>query len=397
MLTIKNIRIVDDTQDFIGDVNVENGKIVAVGTNLPCGEESLDFSGQQLVLVPAFTDLHTHFRDPGFTYKEDLETGSRAALHGGYTAVNLMPNTRPVCCTLQRVKEVEARAQEIGLVTVNQTLSMTKDLAGEEFSHLVTLEKEEVLFVTDDGKGVNDNEIMRQIFEICRDRKITIMQHAEDSRYSKTDMREAENQMTFRDIELFSEVGGHLHFCHVSTKEAIAAIAEAQSQGMNVTCEVTPHHLFSTGEQANHYRVNPPLREQEDIDALVDAIQNDVVCAIATDHAPHSDEDKANGSPGMIGIEQAFPLCYTALVKAGKVNLQKLIALMSTKPSQMMKLNKGRIEVGKDADFAIIDMETPYVLSREDVLSKSKNSPFIGKEVYGKILKTIRQGKVYNW
>lgn len=397
MLTIKNIRIVDDTQDFVGDINVENGKIVAVGQDLPCGDDVLDFSGKSYVLVPSFTDLHTHFRDPGFTYKEDLETGSRAALHGGYTAVNLMPNTRPICCILDRVKEVESRAQALDLITVNQTLSMTKDLAGEEFSHLATLEKQEVLFVTDDGKGVNNDEVMKYIFEICRDREITIMQHAEDSRFSKTDMREAENRMTFRDIELFSKIGGHLHFCHVSTKEAIAAIAQAQAQGMNVTCEVTPHHLFSTGDEAAHYRVNPPLREPDDIDALISAIQQDVVCAIATDHAPHSDEDKANGSPGMIGIEQAFALCYTSLVKSGKINLQKLISIMSTQPSQMMKLNKGKIAVGLDADFAIVEIDTPYILSREDILSKSKNTPFIGREVYGKILKTIRLGKVYNW
>lgn len=397
MLTIKNIRIIDNTQDFSGDINIENGKIIEVGTHLKTGNEVLDFSDEDVLLLPAFTDLHTHFRDPGFTYKEDLATGSRAALHGGYTAVNLMPNTRPVCCTLERVREVETRARQLDLLTVNQTLSMTQDLAGENFSHLTSLKNKEVLFVTDDGKGVNNDIVMQQILEICKQKEITIMQHAEDSRYSQTDMRMAENEMTFRDIKLFSKIGGHLHFCHVSTKEAIAAIAEAQSQGLNITCEVTPHHLFSTGSEANHYRVNPPLREQEDIDALVAAIQNGVVCAIATDHAPHSQEDKNNGSPGMIGIEQAFALSYTALVKSGKITLQKLVSLLSTQPSQMMHLNKGEIVVGKDADFAIVDIKTPYKLTIEDILSKSKNTPFIGKEVYGKVLKTIRLGKIYNW
>ena len=218
----KNIRIVDDTQDFIGCILVENGIITKVAEQIdePAFEilgaywiynsnfVVRDFTGEEVVLMPAFTDLHAHFRDPGFTHKEDLETGCQAAIKGGYTAVNLMPNTLPVCSSLKQVREIEERARKISEITVNQTLSMTKDLEGVDFNHLKKLEKNEILFVTDDGKGVQDDAVMKRIFEICKEKNITVMSHAEDAKYSATDMRKAENEMTRRDIELFKEVTG---------------------------------------------------------------------------------------------------------------------------------------------------------------------------------------------
>ena len=418
----RNIRIVDDTQDFIGCVLVENGIITKVAETIdePAYEiipayglynSNLivrDFTGEDVVLMPAFTDLHSHFRDPGFTYKEDLETGCEAAINGGYTAVNLMPNTNPVCSSLEQAHEIEKRAQEISGITVNQTLSMTKDLKGVDIEHLKTLPKNEILFVTDDGKGVQDDELMREIFEICKEKNITVMSHAEDARYSHIDMRKAENEMTARDIRLFEAeeqksrkaeyleplffkaplVAG-LHFCHVSTKEAIEMIAEAQEKGVNVTCEVTPHHIFATDEEVNHFRVNPPLRTQEDIDALIQAMQNGNVFAIATDHAPHSEEDKAKGAPGMIGLELAFPLCYTKLVKGGFLTLSQLVKLLSTNPSAMMKLNKGKIIKGMNAEFVIAELNQEYKIDVSTMSSKSKNTPFNGVGVFGKIIETI--------
>jgi dihydroorotase len=202
-------------------------------------------------------------------------------------------------------------------------------------------------------------------------------------------MRKAENEMTERDIWLFKEVEGHLHFCHVSTKEAMEMIEKAQDEGFNITCEVTPHHIFATGEEANHYRVNPPLRKQEDIDALIKAIQRDRVFAIATDHAPHSAEDKEKGAPGMIGLELAFPLCYTKLVKNGFITLSQLVKLMATNPSAMMKLNKGKIVKGMNAEFVIAELENEYVIDVDKMVSKSKNTPFNGVAVFGKIVETI--------
>jgi len=392
-MLIKNIRIVDDTQDFIADVLIEGDKIIKVEKIENIDDETLDFINKPYALLPAFTDLHAHFRDPGFTYKEDLLSGSQAALKGGYTAVNLMPNTKPVCSTLELVRDVENRAAQVGLIHVNQTLSMTKNLEGKELSDLKTLKEGEILFVSDDGKGVADDHLMRDIFKICKEKKITIMSHAEDPRFSATDMRMAENSMTFRDLKLFKEIGGQLHFCHVSTKEAIEAIEDAQKQGHQVSCEVTPHHIFANRRKTGDYKVNPPFRDDKDIEALIAAMQRGAVAAIATDHAPHTAEDKQNGAPGMIGLELAFPLCYTKLVRGNKLSLSQLVALMATNPAAMMQLNKGKIKAGYDADLVIVDLENSYQITVSDFVSKSKNTPFIGETVYGKIIHTIRLGK----
>jgi len=394
---------VDDTQDFVGCVLVEDGIITEVAESIDEPAFEIlpayglynsnflirDFTGEKVVLLPAFTDLHAHFRDPGFTYKEDLKTGCEAAIRGGYSAVNLMPNTNPVCDSVEKAHTIERHAKEIGGITVNQTVSMSKNLEGSDIEHLIALDRNEILFVSDDGKGVQDDEIMKQIFEICKEKDITVLSHAEDSRFSATDMRRAENEMTARDIRLLEQMGGKLHFCHVSTKEAIEMIANAQKQGLEVTCEVTPHHIFATAEATNNYRVNPPLRTQEDIDALLTAMQAGQVLAIATDHAPHTLEDKEKGAPGMIGLELAFPLCYTKLVKGGFLTLSQLIKLMSTNPSSLMKLNKGKIVKGMNAEFAIAELHQEYKIDVTTMASKSKNTPFDGALVFGKIVETV--------
>jgi len=405
----KNIRIVDDTQDFLGCVLVENGIITQVAENIDEPAYEIlpayglynsnfivrDFTGEDVVLMPAFTDLHAHFRDPGFTYKEDLESGCKAAINGGFTAVNVMPNTYPVCSSLLQAREIEKRANEIAGITVNQTVSMTKDLDGENINHLRDLKKNEILFVSDDGKGVQDETVMTQIFQICKEKNIAVLSHAEDAKYASVDMRKAENEMTARDIRLFVSVYNSepekqgLHFCHVSTKEAIKMIVNAQETGFNITCEVTPHHIFATGEETGDYRVNPPLKTQEDIDALIKAMQNGNVFAIATDHAPHSVEDKEKGAPGMIGLELAFSLCYTKLVKGNYLTLSQLVKLMSTNPSALMKLNKGKIVKGMNAEFVIAELQNEYNIDTSTMVSKSKNTPFNGVKVFGKIVETV--------
>lgn len=392
-MIIKNIRIIDDSQDFYGDLRVENGLIAEVGSGLEDDAIILDYSKEEVILLPAFTDLHVHFRDPGYTYKEDLTSGSNAAIAGGYTNVNLMPNTNPVCSSLEMAHDVENRVSEIGLITANQTLSMTKNLDGLDYEHLRNLKKGEVLFVSDDGKGVMNDNVMEEIMKICKRKEIVIMAHEEDSRFSATDMRKAENNMTFRDLALCEKIDTPIHFCHVSTIEAIDAISRYKAKGLKVTCEVTPHHIATNGEKSHHYRVNPPLREQGDVDALILAIQSGVVDAIATDHAPHSKEDKINGAPGMVGLETAFALCYTSLVKMGKISLQQLVKLMSTTPSRIMKLNKGRIAPGLDADFVIVNITDPYFIDISSFKSKSNNTPFAGWEVFGKVLQTFKGGE----
>lgn len=394
-MLIKNIRIIDPDRDFTGDIRVTDGIISALGTNLQDDGEVYDYAGKDYVLVPTFTDLHAHFRDPGFTYKEDIVSGSMAAVKGGYSAVNLMPNTKPVCSSMELVRDVQNRIAALNSIYANQTLSMTKNLEGNDIEQLRALKKREILFVTDDGRGVNDDGIMEEIFNICKEKEICIMAHEEDARFSASDMRLAENNMTFRDLMLCEKTGGRIHFCHVSTREVIEAIAEAKAKGLGVTCEVTPHHISATASEANYYRVNPPFREQEDIDALIKAMQTGVVDAIATDHAPHSAEDKLNGSPGMTGLEIAFPLCYTKLVKGNFLTLPQLVNLMSTNPSKMMKLNKGKIETGMNADFALLDLNTPFIIDSSSFVSKGKNTPFNGKKVYGKIVNTFIAGRIF--
>lgn len=385
----EKIHIIDNELDAVADIRVEDGLIAQITLHPEC-EPAADAP----VLLPAFTDLHAHFRDPGLTYKEDLESGSRAAVRGGYSVVNLMPNTLPVCSSLEQAREVEARANHINLVRANQIVSMTLNEMGQECSHLLDIPAGVIPFVSDDGKGVNRDDVMEEIFRICKEKNFLIMAHEEDARYSPADLRMAENAMTFRDLQLCEKTGGSIHFCHVSTIEAIQAIAEAKRKGLRVSCEITPHHIFYNAEQARHYRVAPPFRNDEDIQALITALQDGTADAIATDHAPHTPEDKANGANGISGIETAFALCYTRLVRGGHLTLSQLVQLMSTKPSEMMRIPKGRFQEGLWADFVLVDIVHPYVIRAEEFASRGKNTPFEGVEVYGRVLQTVKGGEV---
>ncbi len=384
---MKNIHIIDDTLDAMADLVIENGLIqrIDILDNTP------DPSAP--VLLPAFTDLHAHFRDPGLTYKEDVVSGSKAAVRGGYTAVNLMPNTVPVVSSIAQAREVEDRIAALHLIHANQVVSMTLNEMGQDCSHLRAIPAGVIPFVSDDGKGVNRDDIMEEIFNICKEKDFLIMAHEEDARYSPQDLRMAENAMTFRDLELCEKTGGSIHFCHVSTIEAIQAIAEAKAKGLRVSCEVCPHHIYFNAEQANYYRVAPPFRKDEDIVALIKGMQDGTVDAISTDHAPHTPEDKANGANGISGIETAFALCYTKLVRGGFLSLNQLVKLMSTTPSAMMRLNKGAFKVGMMADFVRVDLNTPYTIHAADFASRGKNTPFEGQQVYGKVLETIKGGE----
>lgn len=386
-MNFEKVHVVDDTVDAMANIVVENGYI-----------QQIDFSDEKPaddtpVLLPAFTDLHAHFRDPGLTYKEDVTSGSHAAVRGGYTAVNLMPNTLPVVSSLAQAHEVEDRIHALNLIRANQVVSMTLNEQGQDCSHLLDIPAGAIPFVSDDGKGVNNDVVMEQIFNICKNKDLLIMAHEEDAKYSPQDLRMAENSMTFRDLELCEKTGGAIHFCHVSTIEAITAIGEAKRKGLHVSCEVCPHHIYFNAEQANYYRVAPPFRNDEDIRALIAALQDGTVDAISTDHAPHTPEDKANGANGISGIETAFSLCYTKLVKGGFLSLNKLVQLMATKPSQMMRLNKGSFKVGMLADFVLVDLQNPYVIHASEFASRGKNTPFEGQEVYGRVLKTFKDGK----
>ncbi len=310
-----------------------------------------------LTVLPAFVDLHCHWRTPGFEYKEDVETGSRAAAAGGYTFVNLMPNTKPVCSSAAQAMQVEQKAAEVGLCDVNQTVSITENFDGVSIDHLKTLPAS-VKFITEDGHGVQDNATMAKAFAICTQKDITVMSHAEDMEISPWDYRLAEDIETVRNCWLSEYYQTRLHMCHVSTRGALDAIQMAKLRGAPVTCEVTPHHLWFTNDTCD-YRVNPPIRTADDVQALVDGIRSGIVDAIATDHAPHSEEDKLKGMAGMVGSETAFGVCYTKLCKQEGLPLEVLVHLMSTRPAEILGLAKGQLEPGYDADFVLVDLDTP--------------------------------------
>ena len=374
------------------EVWIKDGVIRAVGIDLPTpeGEPVLDARG--LTLLPAFIDTHCHWRTPGFEYKEDIATGSAAAAAGGYTFVNLMPNTKPVCSSAEIAHQVMDEARRIGLCDANQCISITKNFDGRTLDHLLEL-PDDLRYISEDGNGVMNNAVMARAFAIATDRGLVVMSHAEDREISPWDYRLAENIETVRNCHLAEYYGTRLHMCHVSTKEAIRTIRQSQYNGGRVTCEVTPHHLWFD-ETRLQYRVNPPIRQAEDVDALVKAIKDGVVSCIGTDHAPHTPEDKANGAAGMVGLETAFAVCYTKLCRECGLPLEHVSALMSAGPAAVMNLpTKGLVAPGFDADLVLVDIDHMFTVDVSRLHSKSKNCPYDGQSFYGKVMLTLKAGK----
>ncbi|WWU65889.1 dihydroorotase [Clostridium baratii] len=392
-ILIKNANVVDSSQNFIGDVYIENGKIKELGTNINKNDvEVIDANG--LTLMPAFVDTHAHFRDPGLTYKEDLETGSRAALRGGYTGVCLMGNTSPICSTKEVLDYVKNKEESLKLIDIHQCVTITKNFDGKTLTHLEDFKNDKrVKAISDDGVGVSDSRVMMEAMKIAKENDWVIMSHAESHEFSDIDMRLAENMMTWRDITLAKVTGAKLHMAHVSTKEAMKYIIDGKCSGVNVTCEVTPHHIALTNDK-NNYRVNPPIREKSDVDFLLKAISHGDVECIGTDHAPHTKEDKEKGSPGMVGLETAFPICYTKLVKEGVITINKLSEMMSRNPAKILKMNKGNISIGLDGDVVLLDLNKEITINSDEFYSKGKNTPFEGMKYYGEVVMTIKGGQV---
>lgn len=385
---IKQARIVDENLDFIGDLYVKDGLITDFGENL--NYDCKIINGEGLVLMPSFVDLHVHFREPGFTYKEELFTGSLAALKGGYTLVNLMGNTNPICSSMETVEYVLNKGKELDLIDLHQTVSITKDFDGQTLEHLETLDNR-VKFISDDGKGVKSNIVMYNSMVKAKEKGLTIITHAEDDDLTPIDYRISENIITIRDLYLSKVTGANLHLAHVSTIEAIEEIRRAKSEGVNVTCEVTPHHISLWD---NDYKVNPPIRTKVDVEAIIEGIIDGTVDAIATDHAPHSKEDKEKGAPGLSGIETAFSVCYTSLVRADRIDLKKLSHIMSANGAMIMNMKKGKIEKGYDGDIVLLDLNKEIIIDGENFISKGKNTPFNGMKFYGQVVTTIKEGKI---
>ncbi|WP_352419660.1 dihydroorotase [Proteiniborus sp.] len=388
-LLIKGARVIDWSRSCISDVYIKNGIIQEVRPNIQLKCNTIKAEG--LVLLPSFVDMHCHFREPGFEYKEDLLTGSLAAIKGGFTAVNLMANTKPVCSSMETVNYVLNRAKEIGLVDIHQSLSITKDFNGKDTHHLDNID-ERVKIISDDGNGVESNEIMLKAMLKASEKNLIVMSHAEDREISKYDTRLSENISTVRDIELAGATNARLHMAHVSTKEALQYVIEGKRKGFRITCEVAPHHIAL--DHRTEYKVNPPLRAEEDVIFLIEGIKNGCVDVIATDHAPHSSSDKEKGAPGISGLETAFPVCYTKLVREGHISLNKLSELMSRNPSKLMGLNKGEIKEGYDGDLVLVDIEKMCEIDSTHFLSKGKNTPFDKTIVWGNVVATIKAGEV---
>lgn len=387
-ILIKGSRIIDETKDFIGDLYIKDGIITDFGENLNYNCRVIN--GKDLVLMPSFVDLHVHFREPGFTHKEDIFTGGLAALKGGYTLVNLMGNTNPICSSMETVEYVLNRASEIGLVDVHQTVSITKDFDGQTLDHLDSLDNR-VKFLSDDGKGLKSNIVMYNAMKKAKEKGFVIMTHAEDDDLTPIDYRISENIITIRDLYLSKVTGAKLHLCHVSTKEAIEEIRSSKRENNNITCEVTPHHIALWD---NDYKVNPPIRTKTDADEIIKGIIDGTVDAIATDHAPHTNEDKEKGSPGLSGLETAFSVSYTTLVKKGHIDLKKLSRIMSANPARIMKVKKGKIERGYDGDIVLIDLNKEIIVNSNRFVSRGKNTPFNNMTFYGDIIITMKNGEI---
>jgi len=388
-LLIKGAHLIDGHHAFNRDIYMKDGKIEEIGEDLEYDCQWVDADG--LVLLPAFVDIHAHFRDPGFTHKEDLMTGGMAALKGGYTFVNLMGNTDPVCSNMETIRYVRDKARDLDLVQVHQCASITDSFDGKTLAHLDDLDND-VIMITDDGKGVTSPLTMYRAMEKARDKGRIVMAHAEEMELTEIDYRLSENLETVRDIYLAKHTGARLHLTHVSTREAMDEIRRAKAGGAdNITCDVTPHHISLWD---NDYRVNPPIREKEDVEALIEGIRDGTVDAIGTDHAPHTQEDKKEGSPGISGIETAFGICHTYLVKAGHIDMGQLVKLMSENPARILGLNKGRLQSGYDGDVVLVDLEKEMEINGDNFVSKGKNTPFSGMKVKGEILMTIRGGSI---
>lgn len=369
----------------------------------------LSFLPDQYVIVPGLCDVHVHFREPGFSYKETILTGSMAAAHGGYTAVCTMPNLDPVPDCMEHLNLQRRLIEENSGIRILPYGAITKGEKGTELSHMAEMAADIAAF-SDDGRGVQQEELMRAAMLKAKDLGKIIAAHCEDNRllqggyihdgaYAKAHghrgiCSESEYGQIARDLELAKQTGCAYHVCHISTGESVALIRQAKAEGVDVTCETAPHYLVLSDrdlQEDGRFKMNPPLRSEEDRQALLEGIQDGTVDMIATDHAPHSAEEKSGGLEkslmGVVGLETAFPVLYTELVKKRLISLERLIGLMSTNP-------KKRFSIDTEEDFAVFDTGTPYVIKPEDFLSMGRATPFAGRSVYGRCLLTVCKGKI---
>jgi len=423
-LLVKNARIVDPAQRLsgIGSLLVLEGKVAAIGEGVEqdpraLGAQVLDAGGA--MLAPGFIDLHVHFREPGQTAKESIQTGSRAAVAGGFSTVCAMANTKPVNDSVAVTELMMSRARAAGLCRYFPLGTVTKGMEGEELSDLGTLQGAGCIAFSDDGRPIMNAAIMRRALKYTSWLDAPIVAHEEDLNLAgKGYMNEgevstrlgcigipsaAEEVMVARDIMLAEYTGGHLHLAHLSAKGSLRLVREAKKNGIRVTCEVAPHHFALTDKELmrfdGDFKMNPPLRSQADLDAVLEALADGTVDAIATDHAPHTWDDKECELPlaafGIIGLETALPLTLELLVNKKVISLDRAIELLSTGPARTFRLDRkglGSLAVGNPADFTLVDLDAKIQVDRSTIQSKSYNTPFKGWTLPGKVLGTWVDG-----
>ncbi len=419
LLLIKNGTVINpgDQTQAEADVLVEDGMIKKIGAALPVkAERVIDAAG--CYVMPGFIDMHVHLRDPGQEHKETVETGLRAAVHGGFTTIVAMPNTKPIVDNPDVVRYVHNKAQDIGLAHVLQAGAMTRGERGEELSDIEGMVEAGIPALSEDGKSVMNAQLCREAMTLAMKYDIPVLAHCEDRNLVnggvvnedgnaqrlglKGIANSVEDVIAARDMILARETGAALHLCHCSTKGSVQMLRFAKQVGLRVTAEVCPHHFTLTSsdipEDDANYKMTPPLRTQEDVDALKEGLRDGAIDVIATDHAPHTAIEKGEGlkhAPfGIAGLETVASLVMTELVEPGYLTMMQMAEKMSYNPAKILGLDRGVAEEGKPADLVVFDPQREYVINPADFYSKGKNTPFAGRKVRGMVMATVVDGRV---
>ncbi|MBQ3115367.1 MAG: dihydroorotase [Clostridia bacterium] len=413
-ILIKNGTLANDNQT---DLYIENGIIVKMGQNLDFTCDVLIDAKNKLV-APGLVDMHCHLRDPGQEYKEDIVTGTKSAVMGGFTSVACMPNTTPVADNKIVISYIVNKAKEKAYANVYPIGAISKGLCGQQLAEMGDMKEAGAVAVSDDGKPVENANFMKNALLYANGFGLPVISHCEDMSlkndgsmnegYTSTYMglrgisRASEEVMVSRECILAETYNVPVHIAHVSTKGSVEIVRQAKKRGVKVTCETCPHYFTLTEEMVEGFntnaKMNPPLRTKEDVEAIVEGLKDGTIDAIATDHAPHAIDEKNcefdMALNGIVGLETAFGLSYTYLVKTGILSTAELIEKLSTNPSRILKINKGELKEGAVADISVFDLDNQYTVKTEEFMSKSKNSPYDGFELYGKADTVIVKGKI---
>lgn len=420
-ILIKNGRILNpkDNEDFIGDILIKEDIIAEISNEIQVDESRVKvIDASDCYVMPGLIDLHVHLRDPGLEYKETLTTGANAAAHGGFTTICPMPNTLPPTDTPEKIRTLVNRIKEECIINVLPIGSVTLGMKGIEVTDIEGMKLEGACGISEDGKSVMDSGVYRVAMQNAAKYDMPVMAHCEDINLvcggvmNKGDKSEelglkgisnaVEDIIALRDILLAKETGARLHLCHCSTKDSVRMVETAKKEGLKVSAEVCPHHFILCDEDIKendaNYKMNPPLRSREDVEALKEGLKNGTMEVISTDHAPHSEEEKSKGfenAPfGIVGLETSAALTMTALVDKGYLTPLGMAEKMSYNPAKVLGIDKGIIEKGKIADIVVFNPNEEYEIDVNTFESKGKNTPFNGKKVKGKVKYTICGGRI---